>query len=486
MKGVFMMLQIVVLLASSFGSPGVEAESPPSIRWEPYSATGSDRQPIEGELGRITVPENRGLTDGAKIEIAFVRFRTKDPKPGPSIVYFAGGPGASGVEYCVRPATGRMLRLLDHHDVIGIDQRGTGLSRPNLEEGGPFTWELPLDRPVTRDEVITAWTKAVERSAAYWKERGVDLASYHTEASADDADDVRRALGIEKVITWGESYGTHLSIAYLRRHGAHVDRSAMFRVEGPDQTWKYPSTTQRHLERLGALVAADPGFAEELPDLVGTVKSLLAKLVKEPAILATSASDASPITVGPLDFQIWLAGRLGLAFEFRDVPAAILRMSSGDWSDLREVAFECRRGEIGSAMAFAMDCASGGSATRLARIELEQKDPLNLLSDAVNGPYPGACSGCGKSRLSDEFHRPFRCEVPVLFVSGDLDARTPPENVEEIRAWFPNHAHVIAQNAGHESIEMLSAEFRALLLAFLRGEKVESQVVELPEPRFRR
>ncbi len=321
---------------------------------------------------------------------------------------------------------------------------------------------------------------------AIWKERGVDLASYHTDASADDADDVRRALDIEKVITRGESYGTHLSIAYLRRHGPHVARSAMLRVEGPDQTWKYPSTTQRHLERLSALVTADPGFAEDLPDLIGTVRTLLAKLAQEPEILTAAESDAAPITVGPFDMQVWLAQRLGLAFEFRDVPAAILRMSSGDWSDLSLVAREYRRGEVGSAMAFAMDCASGGSNARFARIESERKDPLNLLSDAVNVPYPGVCSGCGKSRLGDEFRAPFRCEVPVLFVSGDLDARTPPENVEEIRSWFSNHAHVIAQNAGHESIEMLSPEFRALLQAFLRGEKVESQVVELPEPRFRR
>lgn len=478
---------IVAMLALSVaGLARGERTEVPEIRWERHETVGVDEKPLVGEIGRIRVPEDRAKEGGATIEIAFVRYRTTNPEPGPPVFYLVGGPGPSGIEHCVGPATGRMLRLLDRHDVIGIDQRGTGLSRPNLAESARFEYELPTDRAATREDVIAAYSRAVERCAAHWKQAGVDLRAYDSVASADDVDDVRRALGVEKIVTWGESYGTHLTIAYLRRHAAQVARSVMIRVEGPDHTLKLPSTTQRHLERLHALVAADPTFSERLPDFVGTVKRLLTQLAAEsPAVVVAGERGEEPVVLGPYDLRSYLANALGLAFEVRDVPAAVQRMASGDWSALGEHALSIRRGEVGSAMALAVDCASGASAARLARIEKERADPKNLLSDAVNVPYPGACGAAGCADLGDAYRAPFACDVPVLFVSGELDARTPPENVEEIRAWFRNHAHVVATNAGHEAIEMLSPEYRALLQAFLRGEKVESRTIELPAPRFR-
>ncbi len=477
----------LVLFALSTGVPATQQPpAVPEIRWEPYATQGVDDQPLAGEIGRISVPENRAKPDGRKIEIAFVRFRTTNPEPGPPVFYLVGGPGPSGIEHCVGPATGRMLRLLDRHDVIGIDQRGTGLSRPNLEEGVRFEYELPTDRPITREEVIATYSKAVERCVAHWKSQGVDLTAYDSIESADDVDDVRRALGIEKIVTWGESYGTHLTIAYLRRHASHVARSVLIRVEGPDHTWKLPSTTQRHLERLNDLVAADPTFAEGLPDFLGTVKMLLKQLATAPVtVVAEYDGVEAPVVLGPYDLQAYLANALGLAFQLRDVPAAVQSMSRDEWGALGSFALENRRGEVGSAMALMVDCSSGASAARLRRIEKERVDPANVLADAVNVPYPGACAACGNPDLGDAFRATPKCDVPVLFVSGDLDARTPPENVEEIRAGFSNHVHVLARNAGHESIEMMSPEYRALLKDFLRGAKVESRTIELPAPRFR-
>jgi pimeloyl-ACP methyl ester carboxylesterase len=485
-------LRLALLCASALATNSDRASAlqiagnVPEIRWEPYSTQGVDDRPLAGELGRIRVPEDRSRPEGRSIEIAFVRFRTANPEPGPPVFYLVGGPGPSGIEHCVGPATGRMLRLLDRHDVIGIDQRGTGSSRPNLAEGPTFSSDLPMDRAVTREQVIAAYSKAVERCVAHWRAQGVDLSAYNTIESADDIDDVRRALGIYRILTWGESYGTHLSLAYLRRHAAHVARSVLIRVEGPDHTWKLPSTTQRHLERLGELVAADAAAAKKLPDFLGTVRKLLDQLAREPAQVAVELDGVeAAVVLGPYDLQSYLANSLGQMFQMRDVPAAVHAMTKGDWSALGEFALETRRGEIGSAMALMMDCSSNASAARLRRIEKERLDPANCLSDAVNVPYPGACKACGDPDLGDAFRGALECSVPVLFVSGDLDARTPPENVDEILSGFPNRACVLVRNAGHESLEMMSADYRALLQAFLRGEKVADRTIDLPAPRFR-
>lgn len=482
----FSLLVVAIGFATSVLGSTQSTGAPAEIRWEPYTTTGVDDRPLTGELGRLSVPENHSRPNGATIELAFVRFKTANPNPLPTLIYLVGGPGPSGIENCVGPATGRMLRLLDFCDVIGLDQRGTGLCVPNLDEGPDFAYELPLDRAITREEFIAAYSDAVKRCAAHWKEQGVDLAAYNSVESADDIDDLRRALGLDKVMTWGQSYGTHLTLAYLRRHAEHVARSVLIRVEGPDHTLKLPSATQGGLAQLHELVAADDAMNKELPDVLGTVRALLKQLADKPVAVEFELEGVTTsVTVGTFDLQYFLANSLGLAFELRDLPATLVRMQQGDWSALAETAYELRSGEVGSAMALMMDCSSGASPARLQRIAKERADAANLLGDAVNVPYPRACAACGTPDLGEAFRAPLKCDTPVLFVSGDLDARTPPHNVDEIRAGFSNHAHVIALNAGHEPIEMLSPEYRALLSDFLHGKPVESRSIALPAPRFR-
>jgi len=461
-------------------------QTPPAVALEPYRTTGADGRELVGELGRFHVPADRARPDGPTLELAFVRFKSTSKEPLPPLVYLVGGPGPSGIEHCVGLASGRMLRMLEHCDVIGLDQRGTGLSRPNLEEGPEFAYELPLDRPLTRAAFVEAYSAAVARCVAHWKQEGVELSAFDTRASAADVEDLRRALGLEQIQLWGESYGTHLGLAVLRDWPEHIARAVLVRVEGPDDTLKLPSTTQRHLELLSGLVAEDPAFAETLPDLALVVRELLEALGAEPVTArAMRGGQTLEIVLGPFDLAYWLANSLGLAFELRDVPARVQRMLEGDWSELAAFSLEQRRGTVGSAMALMMDCASGASATRLARLARERADPANLLSDAVNVPYPDACAAAGAPDVGDAFRAPFRCDVPVLFVSGELDARTPPENVELLAPGFPHHVHVRLTSAGHESLELLSPDYRALLLDFLHGKPVESTTIELPPARFR-
>lgn len=476
-----MMIALIMPLCVKGVSAQV-SDTASEIRWEPTTGQAVDGSTIEGRLGRIRVPENRGLEEGPLIEIAFVVFPSTNPEPGPPIVYLAGGPGGSGVRYCMGPATDPRINLLRHGDVIGIDQRGTGLSRPNLSEAPEFTYELPLDRAVDRNDLIAAFQGAAERCIAHWTEQGVDLAAYNSIESADDVDAVRRALGLEKIITYGESYGSHLSLAYLRRHADHVERAVMLKVEGPDQTWKLPSNVHRRLVQLHEMVAADAALSEHIPDFLGLVSQVLAQLKKEPVTvpLPQWGPDAS-ITIGPYDLQLLLASGLASSRNLAGMPAAVYYMSKGHWAQMGGMLARYRRGDVGSAMTLMMDCSSGASTARLARIAREMKDTTYLLSDALSAPfYPETCDACGNPDLGDEFRGALECDAPVLFASGDLDARTPPSNVDEIRAGFSNYAHLLIEGTGHDSRELMSETYQELVHAFLRGEKVESQTITLP------
>lgn len=461
------------------------AQEPAAIRWEDYQTMGVDDRPLHGRLGRLTVLEDRQRPDGATIELAFVRYPSTNPDPGPPIVFLAGGPGGSGIEGCVGPATGRFVRLLDIADVIALDQRGTGLSVPNLHETPDTDYTLPIDRPVQRREIEAAYAKSAAQCLTWWASQGVNLAAYNTENSADDIEDLRVALGESQIVLWGASYGTHLGLTYLRRHGEHVARAVLMRVEGPDHTFKLPSTTQRHLEQLAQLVAADPAWAQVMPDLEGTVQSLLATLDKEhPQVTLERDGRLVSLTLSPFDLQWSLAQTLGLAFQLAAVPVRLQAMTRGDWSGLADDAWDLRHSGMQSGMALAMDTASGASKKRWKLIEREAADPKNVLSDAVNAPFSAAVSELSALDLGERFRTPFNCDVPVLFVSGSLDARTPALNVDEVSAGFSRSTHVIADNAGHESLEMMWPPFQELLKQFLAGDAVEDARFELPSPRF--
>src|SRR5581483_6260378 len=86
--------------------------------------------------------------------------------------------------------------------------------------------------------------------------RGVDLGAYNTLDSADDVEVLRQALGVDKVILWGHSYGTHLALAVIKRHGDHVARGLLGGVNGLDDRWRDPTDSDRWLERVGAAMQA--------------------------------------------------------------------------------------------------------------------------------------------------------------------------------------------------------------------------------------
>ncbi len=473
-------LAITPLLSAHDDAP------PPEITWEPHEVMGADGVLLKGQLGRIRVPENRRSNSDATIEIAFVRFRTTNPDPAPPVFFLAGGPGGSGIVHCVPPATGRRARLLDFCDMIGVDQRGTGLSVPNLSDGPDTSYTLPLDEPLTKRAVLDAERAAIKKVVAHWKGEGVDLPAYNTAESADDIDDVRRALGLDEIILFGSSYGSHLGLACLRQHDEHIARAVLSKVEGPDATWKLPGQIQAQLELVHERVAADPKVSAVMPDFLGTLRDLLERLDAEPVTATVTQEDGSTVEIvcGAYDMQRAVSGFLANRSMVEQLPVFVYLTAQGDASVLGELSLGSREGGWWSAMTLMMDCSSGATKERRRRIAREARDADNLLSDAFDGYYPAFCSACGDPDLGDDFRGPIKTDTPVMFISGTLDARTPPSNVEEIIGGFSAAKHIIVENVGHPGRELLLREYCEMLLAFVRGEQIEATTMALPPLEF--
>jgi pimeloyl-ACP methyl ester carboxylesterase len=470
----------VLLQAAAGGEPGTRG----TATFEPAKFKDATGNEVEGEVGRLLVPENRSKEDSKLISLAFIRLKSRAEKPGPPMVYLSGGPSAPSTQMAANPqALGSMQLFLAVGDVILLDQRGCGQSRPELQ--WPRKKPLPDDVFLTREAFVKAMGDVAVEGREYLSSQGVDLTGYTTAESADDVNDLRLALGAEKLNLLGYSYGTHLGLACIRRHGKHLENVVLIGTEGLNHTRKLPSTYDKQMAQIAELVAKDPRVAPHIPDFVEFTRKVLDKLDREPlkvTVMDRGTGKSRELQVGKFGVQLILVADLGDTNDIPVLPKLVHSVDRGDTSILQWFV-EKRFAQLGqfSAMFWVMDGSSGATADRWARIESEAKSAV--LGNAMNLAFPEVDRAWGTPDLGDEFRAPIVTGVRTLFVSGTLDSNTPPEQSEEIRKTFTNSTHVIVKNAGHEDM-LENGDVRRALLGFLRGRDVSGTKIELPTPRF--
>ena len=84
-------------------------------------------QGAAAECGHLTVPENRALKGGRRLDIHFTVVRALRPGARHALFMFAGGPGGAGTSLASR-ASGWAAPVRADQDIVLVDQRGTGQS----------------------------------------------------------------------------------------------------------------------------------------------------------------------------------------------------------------------------------------------------------------------------------------------------------------------------------------------------------------------
>jgi pimeloyl-ACP methyl ester carboxylesterase len=363
-------------------------------------------------------------------------------------------------------------------DVIALDQRGVGLSVPELSCSQ--TLDFPLDQPASREALLNTFKQRARACADYWNRQGTDLSAYNTNESADDVEALRKALGVDKIALLANSYGTTLALTIIRRHGQHIQSAIMVGTEAPDQTLKLPSNIQKHLVELARLAKEDPRLGGAVPDLIKLFETVSGSLRNQPLKIMTGDATKRQIAIMVSDFDLRLMALEQISREpgIARFPAELYSMSHGDFSSLGEWALEYRRQPI-SAMAAAMDCASGASSARWARIKEEESK--TTFGRDMDFPFPEVCEAWGVANLEPDFRSELISEVPALFISGTLDPRTPPSNAEEIQRGFRHSAVVIIEGVAHrDRLFNGSPQITQVMLEFLKGLPVSSNRITVP------
>ena len=439
---------------------------------------------IPAEVGHFEVPQNYHHPSGKAITLAFIRFKSTEVNPGAPILYLAGGPGTSGITYATGPKFEPYLTLRQFGDVIALDQRGTGLSEPNLTCPDRFVY--PLNKPADREQLTRACQRFAHDCALYWRGKGVDLKDYNTEASADDVKALADILGVKQVRLFGASYGSHLGLSIIRRHPEIVERAVLGGIEGPDQTIKLPANVESHLSEVSRLIATDSAAGKLLPNFRLLLRKTIREVSRKPISLELSnpqvPTEHVKVQLSAIDIQLIAGSLLGRRPTIELIPRVFGPARHGDYSAIASYVPEVRATEI-SAMGAVMDCASSVSNHRWRIIKRQASK--TVLGTLLDFPLPEWCRAWGVPRLPKSFRAPVRSNMPVLFVEGTLDGQTPLSNAIEVRRGFSKGALFTISNAGHDgSMFQSSPELIEAINRFIAGAPTSDQRFKAPPLHF--
>lgn len=381
--------------------------------------------------GYLVVPEERPTASadqtrhGGTIRLAVAIFRGglyRDPDP---VVFLQGGPGGSLVSQVGPTITAATAPLVvGQRDLILLDQRGAGDSRPSLacpEFARPSAPMLAAAR-ACRDRLRRAH---------------VDLAAYTTAAMAADLGDLRRALGYRMIDVYGVSYGTRVALEAMQTDPTGLRSVILDSVEARQDN---PLTgvfgaKVRAFDQLFAGCASDPPCRRAFPHLDATFDALVARLNAQPiTIRVTPGMDGVGRHV-----RVLITGDdlVGLLFDalyqiplIPSLPAMIARAARGDTRLLATLDGALAPDEgVNWGVYYSVTCGEDApGVTPRAVVAAARALPATIrrgpLADSLT--TLAICHVWPVPPVPPAQRRPVVSAIPTLVLAGQYDPVTPP------------------------------------------------------------
>ena len=435
----------------------------------------------------LAVPRDHFSGDATTWNVTFGILRAAVEAKG-TFVTITGGPGTSGLLLADAYTDFMAPEITDNFDIVFLDQRGIGASRPlRCDEAAASYYRVSSDPsdPDQRDQVETETQTFVDACVA---EAGVaegDLPYYSTAQAVEDLEAFRTYLGVDQLHLYGESYGTQYVQTYA---AAHPDRVASLIVDGVvdltvDVLDYYVEGAQAHDDALLATLsacAADEACASDAGgDSLAAYDTLSAELDEGPIEYEYPMSDGTSQTrsftandlhlatvgfIGALGDRMLLQRAVGAASAGNLVPLARMAYSSifvnpetldvtpdPSWSDAMYYAVECQDydffADIGSPrrrldMWIDTALAAGIEAFRLKTIAFGDLPCLLWPGTGEQWTTTGGARGERPDPIVDP-------PYPTLVLTADTDAATPIANAMRVFSRLENSHLIVLQGGPH-------------------------------------
>lgn len=434
----------------------------------------------------LTVPLDRsGATPGTlSLPVRVLPAKGSGSRRGP-LLLLAGGPGQAGRNDGDYAAL--LAEIAPGYDIVSFDQRGTGTTALRCR-----ALTGVQDPEATVDGSAAALARQFAACAA---ELGDPRRFYGSADSAADIDDLRAALGAERIALGGTSYGTWVTQVYARSFPQRVSRLILDSVVGPAGVSGIARNEYAGARRILRELCADGACRAITRDLAGETAALSARLessqlrgrVVLPNGRVASTAIGGPSQIGLVmnllyagDLDPWMRAAFpaAVASARRGDPALLLRLAATAGAEEDDDATQ-----FSGALYAATTCAetnqawSGGDAPEQRRAAVDAA--LAAIPAGELAPWSATTvrAGAALAGCLDWPAAPFAApptgplpDVPALVMNGLADVRTPVEDAVAVAAQLPRATVIRIPHQGHSVLVQECA--RAALSGFLAGRSV--------------
>jgi pimeloyl-ACP methyl ester carboxylesterase len=283
----------------------------------------------------------------------------------------------------------------------------------------------------------------------------------------DDLDEVRDALGYDKINIVGGSYGTIAAQVYMRQHPDHIRAVLLGGVANTaiKQPLFFAKGAQHSLERLIEDCNADEICKSNFPDFKKEFDAVIARFDKGPVTTelinpTTKARETVNISRGSFVevLRVMLYTAPGASF----VPLLIHKAYQNDFVTFEALA---RRFSLGRLMARGMylTVTCSESVPFISEQDIVKETSGTFVGDYRVRAHIDACKNWPKGDIPKNYIELVTSNLPVLLVSGDLDASTPIWLGEDLMEHLSNGKQLKIRYYGHQfdgqCVASIAAEF---------------------------
>ncbi|HLZ59219.1 MAG TPA: alpha/beta hydrolase [Ktedonosporobacter sp.] len=451
---------------------------------------------IEGQqvrCGVLAVPEDRSRPQGMMEQLAVAIFKSPavNAAPDPEI-YLQGGPGGPTLDGLGRYITQANLDTVTlGHDLILLDQRGTGYSKPAL--GCPELYRSQNNNsPSTgSQDPQVSFIQAIRACHDRLVQSGVNLNKYTTIDNATDVHDLIHALGYKQINLYGVSYGTRLALTVMRLFPEDL-RSVILDSTVPTQNNLFKdesAVTQHAFDVLFHGCAVDSHCNTAYPQLQSTFYTLITKLNDNPASFRLPGYDVVVRLDGNRLVE-WLFRALYDTRLIPKLPETIAQINNGNYDLIAQsfVPVLSSRG-LSDGMYFSVECGEDMAYTSMQ--ELTQSTSVlrpEIRPDIQAGlqSIVAICQNWGEQAVPVEQKQPVTSSLPTLILSGEYDPITPTTNAKRAMQTLSNSSLFIFPATGHGVFHTNSCP-DSIMAAFMVNPSVKPDgtcIATMAEPVF--
>ena len=401
----------------------------------------------DARCGTYEVFEDRAAKSGRTIQLKIVVLKSLGSKPAADAVFpLHGGPGAPATAL-VELANGILGPVRQDHDLVFVDQRGTGGSNPLTCDIADDTNDLnSFFGDILPPDKVRACREKLQEHA--------DLRLYTTPIAMDDLDEVRAALGYDKIDLVGLSYGTIASQVYMRQHPEHVRSAFLVGVATPNikQPLLFPRSAQHAMELLFADCTADETCHSAFPRLKEEFGVVLSRFNKGPVPVEMIDPVSKKRVQVKLSRSSFVEGiRLAMYSTGTQqfVPKIIHQAYEKDYVPFEEAAVHFSPGgDVSRGVYFTITCSEG--VPFITAKELADETKNTYVGPERVERHIAACKDWPKGNIDASYIQPVKSDLPVLMISGEVDGSSPTWFGENALKFLPNGRQLKIRYLGHQ------------------------------------